>query len=351
MEEMEGRSKYRRGEVAQNLFIILLLAVGLYLLVPRLVGVPEMLDVIRHANFFVLPFALAVEALSMLSICFLYFELQREGGGRLTFGRTSLIFMSAYAFGHIVPGGNAGTFYLNYVEMRREGLSRTQTVKVLTAANLFYSGAMLCLIITGLLVSLVYPGLSHGYRLTALLVAAGLLAFLVACLLLIRNEALLGRLARRLVRGLRRLGAWKEREEDDLVANIMEVRRFFYALITHRDSLVRNGFYALGFWCMDMACLFIMFIAVGTPVNAGIVIIAYALADLVGSLPLTPAGLGTFEVTMGAVFYAYGYPKAALVAAVLGFRFFSYWLCTLAGGVCYLFLRRERRKERQLGKT
>lgn len=347
MEEKAGRGRYRRGEVLQNLFIVLLLAIGLYFMVPRLIGVSEMLDVISHANLFMLPLALAVETLSMLSICFLYFELQREGGGRLSFGRTSLIFMSAYAFGHIVPGGNAGTFYLNYVEMRREGLSRTLTLKVLTAANLFYSGAMICLCIAGLVVSLFYPDLTYGYKVTALLVATGLLVFLLACALLIRNEALLERLALRLVRGLRRMGAWKGREESSLVANIMEVRRFFYALVTHRDSLLRNGFYALSYWCMDMACLFIVFIALGAPVNPGIVIIAYAIADLLGSLPLTPAGLGIFEVSMGAIFYAYGYPVEVLAAAVLGFRFFSFWLCTLAGGVCYVFLRLERRKERR----
>jgi hypothetical protein len=308
-----------------------------------------MLNVVRNANFFMVPFALAVETLSMLSICFLYYELQQEGGGHLSFGRTSLIFMSAYAFGHVVPGGNAGTFYLNYVEMRREGLSPTVTVKVLTAANLFYSGAMIILCIVGLLVSLLYPGLSSGYKLAAFLVACGCLLFLLACFLLIRNEGLLERLAHRLVRGLRRLGAWKGREEGEMVAGIMEIRHFFYILITHRDSLLRNGFYALGFWCMDMACLFIVFIAIGHPVNPGIIIIAYAVADLLGSLPLTPAGLGIFEFAMGATLYAYGYPKVELVAAVLGFRFFSYWLCTLAGGICYVLLRLERRNDRKLG--
>jgi uncharacterized protein (TIRG00374 family) len=347
LEEKEPQRKYRRGEVVQNLVIILLLGIGLYLLVPRFIGEADMLDVVRHANFFMIPFALAVETLSMLAVCFLYYELQREGGGRLPFGRMSLIFMSAYAFGHVVPGGNAGTFYLNYVELRREGLSRTLIVKVLTAANLFYSGAMLFLVSAGLLASMLYPGLSSGYKLIALLLASTCLIFLLACFLLIRNEALLERLAHRMVRGLRRLGAWKEREENELVAGIMEIRHFVYVLITHRDSLLRNGFYALGYWCMDMACLFIVFIAIGTPVNPGVVIIAYAIADILGSLPLTPAGLGIFEIAMGATFYAYGYPKAVLVTAVLGFRFFSYWMCTLAGGICYVFLRLERRRERK----
>jgi uncharacterized protein (TIRG00374 family) len=348
MREEPGK-RYRRGEVAQNLVTMLLLGAGMYLLVPRLVGESAMFDVVRHADFFMIPFALAVEALSMLSICFLYHELQWEAGGRLSRRRTSLIFMSAYAFGHVVPGGNAGTFYLNYVELRREGLKRISVVKVLTAANLFYSAAMILILAAGLLASTVLPGLPGGYRLTILLLAGGCLLFLAACVAIMRNADLVRRISGGAVRGLRRLGLWKERGEEELVGRIMEVRAFFFGLLTRRDTLLRNGFYALGFWLMDMACLFIVFIAVGRPVNPGVIVIAYTVADVLGSLPLTPAGLGIFEVSMGAVLYAYGCPKEVLAAAVLGFRFFSYWLCTLAGGICYLVLRWDRRRERLRG--
>jgi len=336
---------YRRGEIAQNLVTMLLLGVGLYLLVPRLVGEAAMLDVVRHANFLLTPFALAVETLSMLSICFLYHSLQREAGGHLTPGRTSLIFMSAYAFGHVVPGGNAGTFYLNYVELRREGLGRRKVLKTLAAANVLYSAAMVVILAAGLLSSCVLPGLPASYRLTAFLLAGGCALFLAASYLLIRNARLVGRAAVRLARLLKRLGAWKDREEGELVERMVEVRDFVYRLVSRREPLVRNGVYALGFWLMDMACLFIVFIAIGHPVNPGAVIIAYTVADVLGSLPLTPAGLGIFELSMGATLYAYGYPKEVLATAVLGFRFFSYWLCTLAGGICYLVLRAHRKRE------
>lgn len=68
-------------------------------------------------------------------------------------------------------------------------------------------------------------------------------------------------------------------------------------------------------------------------------------ADIMGSFPLTPAGPGVFEVSLGTTLYAFGYPKEVLATAVLGFRFFSFWLCTLAGGACYLALRVVRRRE------
>jgi uncharacterized membrane protein YbhN (UPF0104 family) len=68
-----------------------------------------------------------------------------------------------------------------------------------------------------------------------------------------------------------------------------------------------------------------------------------------GSLPLTPAGLGVFEISLGATLFAFGYQKEVLVLAILGFRFFSFWMCTLAGGICYLILRLARRRERSQG--
>ncbi len=346
---VKERSRYRRGEFVQNLVIILLLGIGLYLLVPRFIGEAEMLNVVRRADLTFIPLALAVETLSMLSVCFLYYRLQREGGARLSFRRTALIYMSAYAFGHVVPGGNAGTFYLNYVEMRRENLSRTLILKVLTAANIFYSAAMILILSMGLLFSALVAGLPSSYRLTALFISLGCLLFMLAFSLVIRREAFLERMACRFVRVLRKLGAWRSYEESAMVAQVMEMRGFIQGLLWERRSLLENGFYALGFWLMDMACLFVVFRAIGSPVNLGVVIIAYTIADILGSLPLTPAGLGVFEVAMGAVLYAYGYPRAMLATAILGFRFFSYWLCTAAGGVCYLFLRLDRRRETKRG--
>ncbi len=328
-----------------NLMVMLWLGVGLYYLVPKFIGDREMLAVVRNANFLLIPAALAVETASMLFICRLYYEVLRIGGGRLSFGRVSLIYMSAYAFGHVVPGGNAGTVYLNYRELRREGVGRALTVKALGAAYVIYSAALIALVAMGLLLSLLTGRLPLAFNLTALSIAGGSLLFMAACVYLVRRPRVLKRLAGRLLLAAQRARLLRGVDAGEVEERVEETLDYLMAIFTRRDNAVRAGAWGLGFWLFDLACLYTVFVAIGHPVNPGILMVCYTVADIMGSLPLTPAGLGVFEVSLGATLYAFGYPKEVLATAVLGFRFFSFWLCTLAGGICYLVLRLRRRSE------
>ncbi len=342
----EGEAPPRGGwHFLGNLFILLWLGVGLYYLVPKFIGDQEMLTVIRNANFMLVPVALVVETLSMLSVCRLYYEVMRVGGGTLSFPRVSLIYMSAYAFGHVVPGGNAGTLYLNYREMRREGVSRGLTVKTLGVSYIVYTAAMIVLLAAGLLLSLGSGRLPLVYNATAIAVSAGAVAFMALCVYMVRRPRLMKGMATGLLRAAHRIGLLRKLEEEEVAARIGEINEYLLSVFSSRGNLLRVGACGIGFWLFDMLCLYTVFLAVGCPINPGILLVCYTIADIMGSLPLTPAGLGVFEASLGVTLYAFGYPQEILATAILGFRFFSFWLCTLAGGICYLVLLAVRRRE------
>lgn len=347
-ESAEGEAPPRGGwRLAGNVFVLLWLGVGLYYLVPRFIGDQEMLGVVREADFLFVPVALAVETVSMLFICRLYYEVLRMGGGELSFPRVSLIYMSGYAFGHVVPGGNAGTLYVNYRELRREGVSRGLTVQTLGVSYVIYSAAMIVLLAGGLLLSLCSGRLPVTYDAAAIAIAAGAVLFMSLCVCVLRRPRVMHRMAVGLLRAAHALHVMRGVDEDEAGARVMEVNEYLLATFSNRRNLLRAGACGLGFWLMDLLCLYTVFTAIGHPVNPGILLVCYTIADIVGSLPLTPAGLGTFEVSLGATLYAFGYGKEILVPAILGFRFFSFWLCTLAGGICYVVLRLQRRGERR----
>ncbi len=346
-EELEEAAPRSGWHLAGNIFVLLWLGVGLYYLVPRFIGDQAMLDVIKNANFLLIPVALAIETLSMLFICRLYYEVLKMGGGGLSFSRMSLIYMSAYAFGHVVPGGNAGTLYLNYREMRREGISRGLTVKTLFVSYIVYSAAMIALLAAGLLLSLFSGRLPFTYNVTAIAIAAGAILFMCLCVYIVRRPPVMRRIATWLLRAAHRLHLMRGVEEAEVDERVMDMNDYLLSIFANRNNLLRAGTYGMGFWLMDMLCLYTVFVAIGHPINPGILLVCYTIADILGSLPLTPAGLGIFEVSLGATLYAFGYQKEILATAILGFRFFSFWLCTLAGGVCYLVLRLQRRRESQ----
>jgi uncharacterized protein (TIRG00374 family) len=344
VEEASQRSGWR---LLENVVLLLFLGAGLYLLVPKLIGDKEMLSVVKNANLLMIPVALFIETLSMLSICRLYHEVLRLGGGSLPFSRMALIYMSAYAFGHVVPGGNAGTLYLNYRELRREDISTGLTVKTLGVSYIIYSAALIVLLIAGLLLSLATGRLPFTFDVTALAIAGGALLFMFLCVYALRRPLLLQRMASGVVRFAHRLRLLRNVDEEEAKDRAVEINRYLLSIFANRHNLLRTGFYGLGFWLMDIACLYTVFLAIGYPINPGILLLCYTIADIMGSLPLTPAGLGIFEVTLGATLYAFGYPKEILATAILGFRFFSFWLCTLAGGACYPMLLLSRRRERR----
>jgi uncharacterized protein (TIRG00374 family) len=345
IEEAEEKPPRGGWHLLGNIVVLLWLGAGLYLLVPKFIGDQEMVEVVRNANFLLIPVALAIETLSMIFICRLYYEVLKMGGGELSFSRMSLIYMGAYAFGHVVPGGNAGTLYLNYREMRRESVPRALTVKTLGVAYIVYSAALIVLLAAGLLLSLSSGRLPFTYNVTAIAISGGALLFMALCVYLVRRPEILSRIARALLRATHLFHLARKVSEEEVEARVMEINEYLISIFTNRRNILRVGFYGLGFWLMDMACLYVVFIAIGHPINLGILMVCYTIADIMGSLPLTPAGLGIFEVSLGATLYAFGYQKEILATAILGFRFFSFWLCTMAGGVCYLVLRVQRRGE------
>jgi uncharacterized protein (TIRG00374 family) len=285
----------------------------------------------------------------MLCVCRLYYEVLRLGGGDLTFPRMSLIYMSAYAFGHVVPGGNAGTLYLNFREMRNERVPRALTAKTLAVAYIIYSAALIVLLAMGLLLSLFSGRLPLTYNLTAMTIAAGAVLFMLLCIYIFRRPRVLQWMAAAFIGAVHHLHLMRGVDEREAIYQVMELRGYVLSVFANRRNILRTGSFGLGFWLLDMTCLYIVFLALGHPINPGILMITYTIADIMGSLPLTPAGLGVFEISLGATLFAFGYQKEVLILAILGFRFFSFWMCTLAGGICYLILRLARRRERSRG--
>jgi hypothetical protein len=274
-----------------------------------------------------------------------------SGGGQLTFRRVSLVYMSAYAFGHVVPGGNAGTLYLSYREFRKEKVSPRLAVKTLIASNLAYSAGLIALLVAGLLLSLTTGRLPFTFNVTALVIASGSILFVFFCLYLLRRPRLLEKLVLGMLHGLKRMHVLRALSDGEANSWVADISAYLQSILSDSATLLRVGSCGLGFWLCDFACLYTVFVAIGHPINPGILLFCYTVADIVGSLPLTPAGLGVFEVSLGAMLYGFGYPAGVLATAILGFRFFSFWLCTMAGGACYMALVLERRKQRLGGEV
>ena len=72
------------------------------------------------------------------------------------------------------------------------------------------------------------------------------------------------------------------------------------------------------------------------------VLLAYGVAQVAGSFPLVPGGLGIVEGSLAVVLAAYGAARVGAVSAALAFRLVNFWLALAAGWITAAVLARTR---------
>ena len=96
---------------------------------------------------------------------------------------------------------------------------------------------------------------------------------------------------------------------------------------------------ALGYWVFDALCLILMFDALGVVADPFVLLVAYGVATAIAAIPLTPGGIGIFEVTMLATLALLGVGSEAAIP-ILGYRLFNFWVPIPLAAVFYPTLRR-----------
>lgn len=107
------------------------------------------------------------------------------------------------------------------------------------------------------------------------------------------------------------------------------LRRFVPALPDEvpagRRNLVAVGGFACLNWLLDCATLVCALEAIHATVAPASVLVTYALAQLVASIPLLPGGGGTVELSLSLGFAAFGHTSGHVFAGVVLFRVISCW--------------------------
>jgi putative heme transporter len=197
-----------------------------------------------------------------------------------------------------LPGGQAASAAYWYRQLRREGADGG-------LAALAMIGSMIAgvLSLAGVLVIGVALAGGHGPLAAARvpILAAGI-ALLVAHLILRRR--------------IGRASAWF-------------ARRFAPSLphdvAASPRSILAIGGLAYANWLFDCVCLSAALAAVHASVPVRSIVLTYAIAQLVASVPLLPGGGGTVEISLALGFAAFGHTSGHVVAGVILFRLISCW--------------------------
>jgi uncharacterized membrane protein YbhN (UPF0104 family) len=337
-EEMPRVLLTRRQIVAFGVFI--LLGVGfLYFVLPNLAGVSTAVHHIEGGDKWWIAIGVVLELASFAGYVVLFRSVFVIGGasspGRIGWSESYEITMAGLVATRLFAAAGAGGVALTAWALRRSGMAprlvACRMVAFMVLLYVVYAGSLL-LDGVGLGTGLFPGGGSFAITIVPAIVAVLLFAAAGATTLLP------GDLERRLqgwASGSGRLTHW--------VARAVTVPALAASGVATAIELVRSRdpglLGALAWWGFDIAVLWAMFHAFGSPPPFTVIWMAYFVGMLGNLLPL-PGGLGGVEGGMIGAFAAFGVDFNLSVLAVLSYRAISFWLPTFPGVVAYFQLRR-----------
>ena len=314
--------------------LLLVTAISLYLLAPAILEVFGAFDELDEISPLWFPVMVALQIGSYACM----WGIQRLAVRADHWGAVITSHLASNAFGRVVPGGVAASGAMQYAMLVRGGVPAAAAASGMTASSLLLFGTLLALpllatpaIIGGVAVD---PHLAKaalaGAVLFVLMVAVG-----AACVVWDRPLELLGRAAQAIRNRARpnreAVTGLPERllQERDVVLRVLG-RQWWEALLL-----------AAGRWVLDYLTLIAALYALGATPRASLVLLAFCAAQLLGTLPLTPGGLGFVEAGLTGTLALAGVGGGAAVVATLAYRLVSFWLPIPAGAVAAVIHRRR----------
>lgn len=328
----------------KSLLILLLFVIGIYLLIPKLVGVQETLKLVFKVNRYYLLLAIVSEVFSYLCAAWaLGIILSKLGYKIRFFDRFRLGSIAAFAI-HFFPIGSFGEGAVNFYFLRQRGVAAGSILLTLVLRIIVTYSAFLSLFLIGLVLVPTAPHLPFSPK-----VVSGVLFLVIVwgisymIYLYKRKEKFRAvwkkylNFANRFLRILRRKTI-SDKKIDEIFEDIYEgIGIFGQKKRTSAKAILAGILYWLG----DIICFYFVFLSFGYHIHFGVLLFGYGVGTLAGLISFIPGGLGVTEGSLGLVYSGLGVPFAIAFTTILVFRFFSFWIWVPVGLVSYLTLRRE----------
>ncbi|HEX4718590.1 MAG TPA: lysylphosphatidylglycerol synthase transmembrane domain-containing protein [Thermoleophilaceae bacterium] len=324
---------------------IVVAIVGLYLLLPKIVGVSDAFTKLADATWYwiVVAFGFVVVAFGAYAAVF---KAVVGGGpdsgipsGRLDLRASYEITMAGFAGSTFFSAAGAGGLIIIYWALRKAGMeARRAACRMVAMLVLVYSFYALALIVFGVLLR---TGVLHGsHPVGGTIVPAGLAGL---ALLLFGLLALVPTDIERRVKGMEKGKGRAARIARRIVSVpgtvATGVRTAFDRLRDRETALLAVGGSVL-YWAGNIGVLWASFHAYGVEVPFGVVVQGFFVGMAANVIPSPAAGVGPVDAGMIAAFLLFDIPSQSVFPAVLTYRLIAFWLPTIPGIIAYFQLRR-----------
>lgn len=333
---VEGRRRRRRRRVVlRTAQAALLVAAVVWLVVPRLGDTASVLGLLDEVALV----PLVAGSLLGLGAIAAYAEVTRAllpRASRPPRRRALGVVFSSLGVNRVAPMGMAAGSAVAFGLLCREGVPRADVAFAMAVQGV---GSAIVLQVLLWLSALVVAPVDGFVPLTLAAVIVGglvLVAVGVALWALRRRREATARCAERLA-GRLRAGSGAAAS-----AAVSALSGRLDRLAQDRSTLLRGSAWATVNWLADAASLWVFLTAFGADVSPVQALVAFGIANVVATVPVTPGGLGVVETSLALALIAMGAPSGAAFLGVAAYRLVHFWLPIPGGALAFAALRLSR---------
>lgn len=299
------------------------LVVGTYAIGLGVVGIREAVDALAQARWLPLVAALVLEAITVGTLAMVHKVSAQAVGADLHYREALNLSMAAFTLSHTLPGGGAVGGAVAVQRLRRAGLDDPSAAASIALTATLATATITGLAAIGIAVAVADATLPGRVLVLVLALLVALLGAAVGVVAVLRSPKLQGRLLSWLSGLHRRVRA----RIDDWATSLRSLR----AEPPQARDLARIVAWSAVNWSVDIAALWLVFIALDQPVTISVLLIGFGVSQIGAAIPLTPGGVGFVESGMVGAFVVLGVPAPVATTIVLAYRVLATWLPSLAG--------------------
>jgi uncharacterized protein (TIRG00374 family) len=312
--------------------VVLIAGLALYLVLPELIDVFHAWPKLASLNLLWFIPALIAEGLHFMCT----FSLQRIALRTKAWFSVITAQLAGNAISLIVPGGAAAGAAAQFRMLAVSGMDATDAVGGLTAFSFLGIGGLLALPV------IVLPAVAFGAPVNRGLVEATVVGAIGFVLFVGLGAWVMVADA-----PLRTVGKWAEHVRNRLLRKRAPMTGLADRLLDQRNLIrkvlgeqwLQATLLSAGRLLFDYLCLLFSVRAVGAHPRPSLILLAYAVAGIIGLVPITPGGLGIVEASLSGLLVLAGLTGVQAVVATLAYRLASYWLPLLSGPIAYAVFR------------
>ena len=329
----------------KSIIIFILVAIGIYFLIPKIVGAQEALKLILQVKKIYLILAIIFEFISYIGAAWLLgIILSRLQYNIHFWDRFRISSIAAFAI-HFFPVGTFGEGATDYYFLRKRKVEAGSILIMWALRIIMTYVAFLMIFLLGLVLVPTAPHLPFSPKLVSLILFGILVLGVSYMIYLYRHKEKFRvawgkflRFADFFASKIRRRQISKEKEAElfeDIYRGIglfgKKKRSTIFAIIA-----------GLIYWLGDITCFYFVFLSFGYKIYWGILIFGYGVASLVGMISFIPGGLGVTEASLALMYSGLGVPSNLALMSILVFRLFSFWIWIPIGLYSYVSLSQKK---------